>query len=413
MKPLRILMLHRQSTAVAYYRTRVPARIARSLGHDVVYSEDKTYKDFLQPKTRVQPAERVNRWFRENVGKFDILWVDRATSNEEAHAFAGFKHHSKGCRMIVDFDDAFDIVPWWNMARSQYQPGMEAYDAGFNHLRLAEMATVSTEALRKRFSSFTHAIEHMPNRLDAEDWTKWPTSPERVDDPTVRILYGGAAGHLEDLNQTREGLEALLRKPPCPLRLVYLGPMPFWLFDLQQEHPERVVNLPWVPFRDYAAAISWGGFDLALAPLVEDPFNEAKSLIKWSESAVQGIPIIASDIGPYRDIPDGAAIKIDNTPIQWAEALRNMVQDKDLRARVRKAAKEAVHASHTVDSGKEIVQYILERAMDCPRIESLEDTFLPSDQPAEPDVVPAGGAEGDSSMEASTRAPDSPDPPGK
>lgn len=377
---LRILMLHRQANAVQYYRGTLPARILTQLGHEVTYDEKTTYHNWLKPQQRVPKEHQIDQWFFENVGKFDLIIVDRALRDDEWQKFAAFRHHSPGARMIVDFDDAFDCVPWWNPAQKDYNPGQQPYDAGFSHLRVAEMTTVSTAPLRDRFAPYAHAIEHVPNLIDPTDWAgpHCAPNPERGLDEPLRIYYGGATGHLADLDEARIGLEAIIKNPPIPLRLVCVGALPYWLYDLSKEYPGRVINLPWIYFEEYPEVIAWGGFDLAIAPLKDDPFNVAKSNIKWLESGIQGIPLLCSDVGPYARIPDGCAVKVSNTPFQWAEGLRNMLLDPALRARVAARAREAVLDCFTLDQGLKTWESVLDRVMARPRIETLEDTRLPA-----------------------------------
>jgi glycosyltransferase involved in cell wall biosynthesis len=378
----RILMLHRQGSAVGAYRIINQARLLEEMGYDVTYSDDPraTYHSFLRPeKHTIERKDWLGQWFKENAGKFDILWVDRGVSGEEVGLLAGFKHYSQGCKMVVDFDDDFTQVPPWNPAFKQFQPGQEAYHAGLNHLKLAEMVTVSTPGLEEAFRGRCHRIHCLPNRIDPKEWDH-PVNPERSDDPHVRILYGGAAGHYGDLDDARAGLEAVVRKQVVPLRLICFGTYPAWVHELSHELPGKTVCLPWISFVHYPKAIAWGGFDMALAPLADHPFNKGKSNIKFLEAAVQGIPFICSNIGPYADIPDECAIKVENTPARWAEAITTVAQDDALRDRLRACAREEVLSTWTLDKNMEILHTIIDETLAAPRIETAEDARLASDQ---------------------------------
>jgi glycosyltransferase involved in cell wall biosynthesis len=66
--------------------------------------------------------------------------------------------------------------------------------------------------------------------------------------------------------------------------------------DLGIAH-ERCRQLGYVPFRELPALVS--GFDVGIAPLVDEPFNRARSNVKLKEYASLGIPWLASPIGPY------------------------------------------------------------------------------------------------------------------
>ena len=383
---MKILLIHRQSSAVGYYRCWVRGRVLKRLGYDVTYWENSVYAKDLKPRNfkRLPPKAWVEGWLKENVGKFDLMIMDRGIDHDEVGKFAGFRHFSPGMRMIVDFDDDFTDVPGWNPSRTNYLPGQTAYEAGLNHLRLAEMVTVSTEPLRERFRKRAHTIRCVPNLIDPVDWAGLPVDPTRGEDPHLRVLYGGAMGHYGDLDVAKEGLESMIRRQPVPWRLVCFGAAPAWLHQVSKDMPGKVIVLPWAQFSDYPSAVAWGGFDAGIAPLAEHPFNEAKSIIKWSELAIQGIPLLCSDVGPYAEIPSGAALKVRNTPAGWAQGLNEMLLDKALRRQFARTAKEAVLDGHTVDSGGQILHDVIEEAMSLPRIETMEQTYLPDDPALEP-----------------------------
>jgi glycosyltransferase involved in cell wall biosynthesis len=352
------------------------------MGHDVTsFPIDEPYYKGLKPKvTSYEKDEWPQQWFKENKGQFDILWVDRGVTNYEVGLFAGFKHFSEGCRMITDFDDDFTQVPAWNPAFKKFQPGMEAYQSGLNHLKLSEMVTTSTPPLAEAFATKAHRIHCLPNRIEPKDW-QLPAAPDRADDPNIRILYGGASGHYGDLDEAREGIEAAVRQQAVPMRLICFGTVPAWVHDMSKELPGRVVTLPWIPFPDYPQAVAWGGFDMALAPLKEHPFNDSKSNIKWLEAAMQGIPFVCSDVGPYATIPADAAWRVENTPAKWAEAIVSLAKDASLREGLTSAARANVLADWQVDKNEATLHTIIEETMSAPRIESLEDARLPSEQP--------------------------------
>lgn len=371
----RVLWLHRQVSAVGAYRAIYPARYLKAQGHDITF--------FPFPYGNLKP--NFASWSAQNVGKFDIIIVDRAISEADLPVLAGLRHASPGARMIVDFDDDWTSIPWWNMSVSTYKPGTPVYETGRAHLKLSELTTVSTPKLAEVFRDRAHDITVCENGIDPADWEGLPVNPERAKDPHLRVLYGGASGHYGDMDEARLGLEAVIENPPVPWRLLCFGAVPQWIHEAAERHPGRVVKLPWVEFQEYPSAVAWGGFDVAIAPLAAHPFNEAKSNIKWLEAGVQKIPFLCSDVGPYGAIPRGTAIKVSNTPVQWAEGLRNLLQDAALRQGLRDRAYEAVMDSGTV--GAKASQWLdsIVRALACPRIDSLEATRLPSERQEEPE----------------------------
>jgi glycosyltransferase involved in cell wall biosynthesis len=179
------------------------------------------------------------------------------------------------------------------------------------------------------------------------------------------------------MDVARQALEKLIREPPVPWRLIVFGAMPSWMHVLRRDYPGRVVGLPWVDFGDYPQAIAWGGFDLALAPLQKHPFNDAKSNIKWQEAAVQRIPLVCSNTGPYDwDIPGAAALKAEQNPESWEEVLRAALTDPTLREKTVETAWQAVNDEWVVDRRGCFWETAIEEALSCPRIEDMESARL-------------------------------------
>jgi len=378
----RILVLQRQDSAVTYYRSVLPARALRALGHDVHF--EKTASGDLKPT--------LSDWLAARLGQFDILLVDRGVTMKEIggdpetrelgyHAFC----FNSPAHMICDFDDDFTCVPKENQACDMFQPGQHRRMSGEAHLRLAEMTTVSTQVLADRFADYSHQIRLAPNCIDPADWAG-PVNPDRDKDPHLRILYGGAAGHFGDLDAVRPGLEAVLTNPPCPIRLICFGTIPRWLHELRRRQPRRVVCVDYVPFFEtpttpyetYANLAAWGGFDIALAPLAQNRFNEAKSNIKFLEAAVQGIPFLASRVGPYATLPADVATTVPNTRAAWEDALTGLLMDAGARRAQAVRAREWALDQFSASRLPEIWREIIEATLAAPRITDLKATVVPA-----------------------------------
>lgn len=357
----KVLMLYRQPTAVSYYRTQVQARAIRQAGWEVVLLDEPYYR-LKSPNSGVEHpdwAYRVRDLMAEH--KPDILHVDREISHQGLGYFLGARDSVPGCRMIVDFDDDFTDVPRWNPAYKRYVPGTEARDVGELHVELAECRTVSTQTLAEKFNAAC-----VPNVIDPADWVDKPVNPERAADPHLRIFYGGASGHYGDLDAVQPGLEKFLHNPPVPIRLICFGTVPKWIHEVGRRYPGRVVVLPWHSFDHYADSVAWGGFDLAIAPLANCKFNDAKSNIKALEAAIQGVPFVCSRTGPYLDIPTGCAVRLADD--EWEDGLEALATDPGFREQLRVRAKQWVMDEWTVGRNKDLWYNVLENAKAAPLV---------------------------------------------
>lgn len=372
----KILMLHRQPTAVGYYRSRVQARAIEQAGWEVIIPDEPYYRLKSQNSGNEHPEWAYKLWDLMAEQKPDILHVDREIAHQGLGYFLGARDSVPGCRMIVDFDDDFTAVPRWNPAYKRYVPGTEARDAGELHLELAEYRTVSTATLAKKFDATC-----VPNVLDPADWVDKPVNPERASDPHLRIFYGGASGHYGDLDAVQPSLEKFLHNPPTPIRLICFGTVPKWIHEVGRRYPGRVVVLPWHSFDHYADSVAWGGFDLAIAPLAECAFNDAKSNIKALEAGIQGIPFVCSRTGPYSDIPTGCAVRLAND--EWGDGLEALTTDPGFREQLRSRAKQWVMDEWIVGRNKDLWYNVLQEAKSKP----LVSESLSRDEPSPEEKV--------------------------
>jgi glycosyltransferase involved in cell wall biosynthesis len=83
--------------------------------------------------------------------------------------------------------------------------------------------------------------------------------------------------------------------------------------------------------------------------LARTEFNQGKSAIKALEMAARGIPVIASNFGPYPEfIVDGVTGFLVKTAKQWRDRIRELVADEDLRRSMGEKARELA-AGHTIE----------------------------------------------------------------
>ncbi len=72
---------------------------------------------------------------------------------------------------------------------------------------------------------------------------------------------------------------------------------------------------------------------IGLAPLADTEFNRYKSDLKWLEYTALGLPVVASDLEPYRSIRDHITGRVlaDGDVSGWADALQELAEDATAR----------------------------------------------------------------------------------
>ena len=156
---------------------------------------------------------------------------------------------------------------------------------------------------------------------------------KRQRDPS-RLVIGYASGtptHDQDFAIVRQALiDILTEYENVSLHLV--GPLdPGKGFE---NFGERVKRLPFVPWRNLPQVLSQ--FDINLAPLVLDnPFSQSKSEIKYLEAAMVGVPTIASPTDAFRfAITHAENGMLAETTEEWRDNFSQLIRDLTLRTRI-------------------------------------------------------------------------------
>jgi glycosyltransferase involved in cell wall biosynthesis len=135
-------------------------------------------------------------------------------------------------------------------------------------------------------------------------------------------------------------------KPPARRRGVTLPHTP-WVH--QHKLPEdRIRWTAWnATVAGYWRAID---YDVMLAPLRPHNFNAGKSPLRVVEAAMLGIPVIATDYGPYADFVDhGVTGLLAKTDHDWGRHMRALVEDQAMREEMGANAR-AKAASWTIEA---------------------------------------------------------------
>jgi glycosyltransferase involved in cell wall biosynthesis len=90
-------------------------------------------------------------------------------------------------------------------------------------------------------------------------------------------------------------------------------------------------------------------FDIGICPLLDTQFSRSKSHIKALEYMARGMPVVASDVEPYRRFikhgENGFLVKYDH---EWLRYLSELAGSTDLRLKMGAAAK-AYAAEFTIE----------------------------------------------------------------
>ena len=242
-----------------------------------------------------------------------------------------------GTPVLFEADDDLLHLPEGHPLKESADLNLEAIR---EFLPKASGVTVSTPALARVFEPLAAGVRVLPNLVLEQAFPDGPRPPRG---PVV-VVYAGTVTHGPDLDI----LEACVRKTaerhgPGVLFKFY-GCEPG--FD---PGPAKVVFQPFDPdYLSYLRRLPRLGGHVALAPLLDNPFNRAKSDIKWLEYSACGLAGVYADLPPYADsvAPGRTGLLAGQDPEDWVAALDALVGDADLRMRLALAAREEVLARH-------------------------------------------------------------------
>ncbi|MFT8678945.1 glycosyltransferase [Gluconacetobacter dulcium] len=188
------------------------------------------------------------------------------------------------------------------------------------------------------------------NALDAETMDaarsarlSLPLRAEAEGDGPVVVIYGsGTRTHDADFLAAAPGLMAAMAENP---RLVLWIVGELALPPAMRAMGERVVVLAGRSYADYLALMARA--DIAIAPLEDSVFNDAKSNIKYLEAAAVGVPLVCSPRRAFADvIVDGQTGLLARTDAEWTRAILALAADGALRREVGARARGDVGARY-------------------------------------------------------------------
>lgn len=195
-------------------------------------------------------------------------------------------------------------------------------------LEHCDRLVVSTDFLAECCANLIADIRVVPNRLSMHAWI--PLQSRRRTTPKPRIGWAGGTTHQGDLVFLKEIIEQTRSEADW----IFMGMCPPEIKPLLAEYH------PLVPMADYPAYLASLNLDIAVAPLAMTPFNQAKSNLRLLEYGMLGLPVICTDIDPYRNSP---ACRVANVVQEWIDALRARIHDADAREAEGRAMRQWVH----------------------------------------------------------------------
>ena len=324
-KKLKIWGISNQDTAVQFYRINQPLRFIANQKLTTVHTMPffGSHSDHLTSKEFIEYYALEGKWA-------DVLFSTCATSQEYLALLLALKDMYK-LKLVIDLDD--DILS------THLEPNNPAYRAYLQQsarfaeyaqacLREADLVTVSTDYLKKKYESINKNIVVVKNAIDPE-FFKF----KRKKNKKLTIGYAGSGSHQLDWMMIEPILKGL--KDKYDLRIAVLGPMQTKIADEQ---------INWVDTLKYPEELAKLGFDIGVAPIRDSMMSRAKSNLRWLEYSSYNIPTVSSDVVSFKGIRNIVRV---SEPEEWYEALEKLIVDRKYRTELGKLAHNEVRDGYT------------------------------------------------------------------
>lgn len=214
-------------------------------------------------------------------------------------------------RVAVDVDDWWHLDPHHIMFR--YSKTNNGAAHAVKHLRIADVVTCTHERLAERVYEFNKNVVVLPNAIPEErTWVSAAPSTEKYPFPVERtksanghkrIFWQGSVTHEKDIELLRQTVKYLDKECFMMVMAGYTNQIEWErmadCYTNYKKMPGVVLPglLPTEYYRNYKYA------DVCVVPILSTKFNCYKSNLKILEAAHSGLPVIASNVHPYKNIP--------------------------------------------------------------------------------------------------------------
>jgi len=258
-----------------------------------------------------------------------------------------------GFSFVYEIDDSLDTIDPSNPAFKffRYKNKQEVLSIYHSALECSDAVFTTTDYLADECKKWAKRAYVLPNGIDPSEII-FNNVPKNSISDKVRICYWGGTSHFADFSIVLNALERIMSKH-SNVELFFWGFMPeSGLQELTKYHgvvrndfeyfksfydtfKDRIIYYPFVDTELFQPLLSTFQVDISIAPLKASKFDNAKSELKVVESGFLGVPIVASDVFPYRKIiKNGVNGFIAKKSFDWYKYLDLLINDKQKRIQI-------------------------------------------------------------------------------
>ena len=259
-----------------------------------------------------------------------------------------------GIPTIYDLDDNFFELPADSDGyRTEHLTVLTQY------LATASLVRVYSQPLEDRVRLLNQNVERVSGPIDLKLTGLCP--PRNVSRP-VRIVYLTSRQEDELCQVFLPALGRILTTYAGRVEAHFWGPRPSAEFPGIRHHP-MIHN-----YDRYLRRFSAAGFDIGLAPLLDDIFHRSKANTKFREYGACRVAGVYSNVDVYSQcVRDGrTGLLVANEPEAWYQAMVRLIEDQPLRTRVQEQARKDVEEHFSQELFEDVLAGQIERLISRP-----------------------------------------------
>jgi GT2 family glycosyltransferase/SAM-dependent methyltransferase len=266
----------------------------------------------------------------------DVVVVQRQTLAHQTQAIARYQKRASSF-VIYELDDLITVGWSKNPDENQRETITKQLRKA---LGSADRLVASTPRIAEEYGSWCKDTVIVPNYIPLDRWGG--VQARRLGKDRPRVGWAGGASHAADLEMIADVVKILQHE----VEWVFLGSCPEALRPYVHEFHSGVL------IDGYPARLASMNLDLALAPLVDNDFNRARTALRVLECGVLGYPVIASDMPSFRM---GFPITLVGSSVDdWVSAIRSMVADRTALAAAGDRLRQHILDHWTMDNNLDV-----------------------------------------------------------
>jgi len=277
---------------------------------------------------------------------YDIIVLNRHSWQDEDYIT---RAKDKGVKIIIDIDDSIEL-PDWHSSKDNFRYPLIQERIKYS-LSIADEVWCASEYLQTKLGVKS---TYIPNAID---FSQPQFIPQKKKNDKYTIGWIGAANHQFDIEMLYEPLKKLMSRKDYNILLGGVSmhdsiTVQYWNYIINlltnggQLPNDRFIKVEALNVYNYA--FMYNLVDCLVAPLHKSEFTKCKSNIKVLEAGCFSLPIICSNIEPYKEfISQGLVYSSEGA---WDKRMIDLIKNPIKGVNIGKALNEYVREFYNIET---------------------------------------------------------------